>query len=213
MMSLESILKDLGIVTIIAGLITWLIQKLGESLIDKNQKSYELKLNNESERFKTELNQSLEKYKSELNLIFEKSSKLHDKRIERIEELYYMLNDFHNDMLVIVSWKIVTGMTNEQIQQQEFDNVKKAEASGNKFLLYYMRHKLYFSLETCTLIDEIIKLLKESHTDFSFKYIFGPVSAEMEYENVKKATEKIRTKVPEIKVKLEENFRKIIGVE
>lgn len=212
-MNWDSIIKDLGIFTIISGLITWLIQKLGENLIAKNQKSYELKLTNESERFKTELNQSLEKYKSELNLIFEKSSKLHDKRIDRIEELYYMLNDFHNDMQVLVSWKIVTGMTKQEVKQQEFDNVKKAETSGNKFLLYYMRHKLYFSLETCTLIDEIIKLLKESHADFSFKYIFGPTSAEMEYENVKKAIEKIRIKVPEIKVKLEENFRKIIGVE
>lgn len=212
-MNWDSIVKDLGIVTIIAGLITWLIQKLGENLIVKGQKNYELKLNNESEKFKSELNQSLERYKSELNLIFEKSSKLHDKRIERIEELYYMINDFHNDMQLLVSWKIVTGMTNEEIKQEEFDNVKKAETSGNKFLLYYMRHKLYFSLETCILIDEIIKLLKESHSDFSFKYIFGPTSAEMEYQNVKSATEKIRVKVPNIKVKLEENFRKMIGVE
>jgi len=212
-MNWDLIIKDLGIVTIVAGLITWLIQKLGENLIAKSQKNYELKLNNESEKFKTELNQSLEKYKSELNLIFEKSSKLHDKRIERIEELYYMLNDFHNDMQILVSLKIVTGMQQEEIQQQEFDNVTNAEVSGNKFLMYFMRHKLYFNLETCILIDEIIRLLKESHSDFSFTFIFGATSAKMQYEKVKKATEKIRIKVPAIKVKLEENFRKIIGVE
>jgi hypothetical protein len=209
----NSILKDIGFVTIISGFITWLIKSLGESYINKNQKNYEQKLQNETEKFKLSLNQTFEKYKSELHFFSEKANKLHDKRIERIEELYYMLNDFHNDMQSLISWKIVTGMTREEIQQQEFDNVKNAEASGNKFLLYYIRYKLYFSNETCNLIDEIIGLLRDSHADFSFKFIFGNISAEMEYENVKKATERIRVKVPEIKVKLEENFKKIIGVE
>lgn len=212
-MDWNNILKDIGFVTIVSGLITWLIKSLGESYLSKNQKNYEQKLQNESENFKLSLNQTFEKYKSELQFLSEKANKLHDKRIDRIEELYYLLNDFHNDMQVLVSWKIVTGMTKEEIQQQEFDNVKKAESSGNKFLQYYTRHKLYFSIETCKLIDEIIRLLRESHTDFSFKFIFGAISAEMEYENVKKATEQIRVKVPEIKIKLEENFRKIIGVE
>ncbi|MVO07768.1 hypothetical protein GOQ30_01155 [Flavobacterium sp. TP390] len=201
-MNWELILKELGLLTIISGLITWLIKQLGQNLINKDLKTYEL-----------ELNKKAELYKQELFLISQKASKLHDKRIDRIEELYYMLNDFHNDMQIIVSWKIVTGMTKEEVQQQELNNVKKAETSGNKFLIYYMRHKLYFNLETCKLIDEIINLLKESHADFTFKYIFGPTSAEMEYENIKNATNKIRVKVPEIKIKLEENFRKIIGVE
>jgi len=37
--------------------------------------------------------------------------------------------------------------------------------------------------------------------------------AKMEFETIKKASESIRDKVPEIKTKLEENFREIIGVE
>lgn len=195
------ILKDIGIITVISGLITWLIKSLGESLINKNQKNYEQKLHHETEKFK-----------SDLNFLSQKANKLHDRRIDRIEELYNLLNEFHSDMQVLVTWKIVTGMSNEDIKKQEFDNVKKAEASGNKFLSYYSRHKLYFNIETCNLIDDIIKLLKESHFDFTFKYIFGNISAEMEYKNIKTATNKIKEIVPDIKQKLEDNFRIIIGV-
>jgi len=38
------------------------------------------------------------------------------------------------------------------------------------------------------------------------------MSAEFEIEQIKKATEKIREKVPKLKKELEENFRNIIGV-
>ena len=200
-MNWQLILKDLGIFTITSGLITWLIKSLGENLINRNQKNYEQKLEHETEQFK-----------SQLNLLSEKANKLHDKRIDRIEELYSLLNNFHDDMQNIISWKVITNMTDQEVKDQEFDNVKKAESSGNKFLSYYSRHKLYFNLETCSLVDEIIKLLKETHSDFTFKYIFGHISAQLEYENVKKATERIREKVPALKVKLEDNFRKIIGV-
>lgn len=72
---------------------------------------------------------------------------------------------------------------------------------------------MYFNLETCKLVDEIIQLLKESHSDFSFKYIFGHISPQLEMDNIKKATEKVRNKVPDVKEKLEKNFRDIIGVE
>ncbi len=81
-MNWESVLKEIGIVGVIAGLITWLIKQLGQSYIDKNLKAYEKQLDNQSERFK-----------QELAFISQKASKLHDKRIERIEEIYSLLTD------------------------------------------------------------------------------------------------------------------------
>ncbi len=201
-MNWESILKEIGVVGVLAGLLTWLIKQLGQNFIDKNLKAYEKKLDHQSELFK-----------QELSFLSQKANRLHDKRIERIEEIYALLTDFHNDMQQLISWKIVTGMAKEEIEQQEIDNVNKANESGTKFLAYYTRNKLYFNDETCKLIEDIIKHLKGSHTDFTFKYIFQNIPAEMHYENVKNATEKIRETVPAIKVQLEANFRKIIGVD
>ena len=212
-MDWTKIFSEIGIVGIISGLIVWLIKQLGERLMDKNAKTYELELQNKAELFRAELNHASEEFKSELEFLSQKANKLHDKRLERIEEIYSLLTDFYNDMYTLTTWKIVTGMSKEEVQQQEFDNTKKAEQSGNEFLTFYQKNKLYFNEETCGLIDEIIKLLKDSHSDFSFKYIFGPLSADIEIERVKRATEQIREKVPEIKLKLEKNFREIIGVE
>ena len=211
-MDWTEILKDVGIVGVISGLITWLIKQLGESYLTKNAKIHQQKLNNQTEQFKLELNQTFEKYKSEIEFLSQKANKLHDKRIERIENIYTLLTDFFEDMQVLASWKIVAGMSKEEIETQSFENVKKAEKTGNEFLNYYSRNKLYFNSETCDLIDEIITLLKESHANFSFKYIFGTMSAEFEIEQIKEATEKIRKKVPKLKEELEENFRNIIGV-
>jgi len=212
-MDWTKIFSEIGIVGIISGLVVWLIKQLGQRLIDKNSKNYELELQNKANLFKAELNHATEEFKSELGFLSQKAHKLHDKRIEKIEEIYSLLTDFYNDMHTLTTWKIVTGMSEQEVKQQNFDDTKKAEESGNIFLNFYSKNKLYFNDETCALIDEIIKLLKDSHSDFSFKYIFGPISADLEIERVKKATEQIREKVPEIKAKLEKNFREIIGVE
>ncbi|WP_136842887.1 hypothetical protein [Pedobacter polaris] len=206
-------MTEIGIVGIISGLIVWLIKQLGQMFIDKNISLYKQELQNKSDQYKSELNQVFEKYKSELAFHSQKAFKLHDRRLEKIDELYSLLSDFYNDMFTLTTWKIVTGMKDEEVKKQEYDNTMKAGESGNKFLIYYDKNKLYFNSETCKLIDEIIQLLKGSHSDFSFKYIFGQVSPQMEIENIKQATEKIRNKVPEVKTKLENNFREIIGVE
>lgn len=212
-MNWTQIISGIGIVGVIGGLLTWLIKQLGQSYIDKNVKSYEQELNNKSELFKKDLNQSFEKFKSELAFFAAKANKLHDKRIDRIEEIYSLLVDFYNDMFNLISWKVDTGMTEEEKKKQEWDNVRKAGDAGNNFLNYYSKNKFYFNSDTCLLIDEIIKLTKDSHNDLYSKYIFGTISAEIDFEHFKSATKIIREKVPKVKEELEENFRKIIGVD
>lgn len=212
-MNWSEIFKEIGIVGIIGVLITWLIKQLGQNMIDKNIRAYELELSNKSDLYKLELNQSFEEFKAELNLLSEKANKLHDKRIEHIQNIYSLLIDFHSEMHNLISWKVVTGMTPKEIKDNEIKRVQEAGDSGNKFFMYYSKNKLFFNIETCELIDEIISLLKNSHTDFSFKYIFGAISAELEFENIRNAGQNIRDKVPKLKTKLEENFRSIIGVD
>ncbi|WP_341900744.1 hypothetical protein [Fluviicola taffensis] len=201
-MNWETVLKEIGFVGIIGTLITWLIKQLGQNYLDKNLRSYELELTNRAEL-----------YKHELSLISQKASKLHEKRIERIEEIYSLLSNFHRDMGEIISWKVVTGMTPEEIKKQEIETVQKAGESGNLLFDYYLTNKLYFNDETCKYIDEIIKELRYGYSDLTFHYTFGNISPQMQFENVRKATVSIRETVPKIKKELEENFQKILGVE
>lgn len=215
-MNWTQIFKEISIVTLIAGLITgavtWLIKQLGQSIIDKNMRLYEQNLSNQSELFKQNLNQSFEEFKANLALMSEKANKLHDKRIERIEKIYSLLTDFYDDMFQLIAIKIVTGMSQEQIDKQDIENAQKASESGNLFLNYYSRNKLYFNPETCELIREISDLMKGVYGDLTMKYTFGRMPAQFEFETVKTASTKIRDKVPELKLKLEDNFRVIIGV-
>lgn len=205
--------SNIGIGGLIVGGAVWLIKQLSQLIIAKDLSLYEQELQNKSEAYKAELNQHFEKYKADLSFYSQKAYKLHDKRLEKIDALYAVLSDFNNEMLNLIAWKVSTGMSDEEIKERELKNTKKAGKSGNAFLSYYDKNKLYFNKETCDLIEEIIKLLKDSYSDFSFKYIFGQLSPQLEIETIKSATSKVRNKVPEVKAKLEANFREIIGVE
>lgn len=213
MMDWNKIVEEIGVVTVISGLVVWLIKKLGEKYINQNMKNYEDKLQHKSDEFRAELNLIAEKYKSELHFLSQKATKLHDKRLENIEKLYSLLNDFYEDMVHLTTMKVTTGMTKEEIEKREFEITKNAEESGNKFISFYHRKKLFFDEGTCELIEEIITLLKDSYSDFSFKYIFGSLSPDFEMERVKRATEKIKEKTPVVQRKLESNFRDILGVQ
>lgn len=211
-MNTTELLENLGVFTIFGGLITWLIKSISQKALDKNLKAYELQLQNKAKLYQYELDQSIEKFKHELSLLSDKANKLHSKRLDRIEKIYEMLIDFQNDMTWLVSGRLVTGMSTQEIKDEEFQRAIKAEKAGAKLFEYYSKHKLYFNDETCSKIDEIIKLLNDSHSDFSFKYIFGAGSAEFEIDRIKKVTKTVREKVPAAKEELENNFRKIIGV-
>ena len=143
-MDWTKIFSEFGIVGIISGLVVWLIKQLGQRLIDKNSKNYEPELQNKANLFKAELNHATEVFKSELGFLSQKAHKLHDKRIEKIEEIYSLLTDFYNDMHTLTTWKIVTGMSEQEVKQQNFDDTKKAEESGNIFLNFYSKNKSLF---------------------------------------------------------------------
>lgn len=87
-MDWNKILTDIGIVGIISGLLVWLIKQLGQLFIDKNLSLYKQELQNKSDLYKFELNQVFEKYKTELAFLSQKAFKLHDRRLEKIDELY-----------------------------------------------------------------------------------------------------------------------------
>ncbi len=201
-MTILTVLKDLGIFTILIGGLGWLAKVLGTHMIDKNLRIHELMLD-----------QQLEKYKSGLLLINEKESKLHDRRLDRIQELYSLLTDFYIDLDTLTRYKNVTGMSDEELKQQQLDEAKQTFTSGHEFSIFYEKNKLYFSPDTCSTIEELLKIMRGCQYDLTIQYQWLNLSADIQIKHFEQAKDQLTNKVPELKQELEKNFRSILRVE
>lgn len=196
------ILWNLGIFTGIGGALTYLLKTLGKQFMDQNLEIH-----------KMQLNQQLESHKAELELINVKQSRLHDKRIETIQELYEKLTEFYMDLDTLIRWKNVTGLSDKEIKKQQFEEANKTFESGSKFSKYYLMNKLYFSKEMCATIDEIIKEMRSCQYDLTIQYQWMDLSADLQMSSFRQAKEKLEKDVPMLKEQIETKFREILGVE
>lgn len=195
------ILWNLGVFTGIGGALTYLLKTLGKQFMDQNLEIH-----------KMQLNQQLESHKAELELINIKQSRLHDKRIDTIQELYEKLTEFYMDLDTLIRWKNVTGLSDEEIKKQQFEEANKTFESGSKFSRYYLMNKLYFSKEMCATIDEIIKEMRSCQYDLTIQYQWMNLSADLQMNSFKQAKEKLEKQVPMLKEQIETKFREILGV-
>jgi hypothetical protein len=201
-MDFLQLLRDLGIFGAIATAVSYLLKTLGQHYMDQNLKIHEM-----------QLNQKLESHKSELELINVKQSRLHDKRIETIQELYEKLTEFYIDLDTLIRWKNVTGLSDEEIKKQQFEEANKTFESGSKFSKYYLMNKLYFSKEMCASIDEIIKEMRSCQYDLTIQYQWMNLSSDLQMNSFTQAKEKLEKEVPMLKEQIEIKFRVILGVE
>lgn len=195
------IIWNLGIFTGIGGALTYLLKTLGKQFMDQNLEIH-----------KMQLNQQLESHKAELELINLKQSRLHDKRIETIQELYEKLTEFYMDLDTLIRWKNVTGLSDKEIKKQQFEEANKTFESGSKFCRYYLINKLYFSKEMCATIDEIIKEMRSCQYDLTIQYQWMNLSADLQMSSFRQAKEKLEKDVPMLKEQIETKFREILGV-
>lgn len=193
---------NLGVFTAIGGALTYLIKTLGKHFMNQNLEIH-----------KMQLNLQLQKHKSELDLVLQKAIKLHDRRLDKIQEFYALLVEFHLDLDQLIRIKNTTGKTEEEVKQMQIDEVKKMYESGHAFTMFYQKNKLFFNKATCDLIDELQKTMRECQFDLSIQYQWLNLSFEMIHDSFKKAKEKLESIIPKLKEELEDNFREILGVE
>jgi hypothetical protein len=196
------IIKYLGVFTGIGGALIYLFKTLGKHFLDQNLEIY-----------KIQLIRQLESHKAELELINLKQSRLHEKRIETIQELYEKLTEFYLDLDTLISWKNVTNLSEDDIKKQQFEEANKTFDSGSKFNRYYLMNKLYFSIEMCAALDEIIKEMRSCQYDLTIQYQWMNLSADLQLNFFKQAKEKLEKEVPILKEQIETKFREILGVE
>ncbi len=214
---MDEILKMFGFFTIGTSIIVSTIAFLGKKILDQFLKRDLEKFKNqlivENEKAKLEFEKQVENYKATLNLFNSKQIKLYSKQASIIETLYKYLTDVHWKMLDMTAlFRNVTGKDDQTISAEELDKVQVTAEAGNLFFEFYRNNKIYFSQETCELIESIQNQLRETHSDYSFKYVYGLPPSEMTYEMAKKANEKVREDIPKLLTKLENDFRECLGV-
>jgi predicted PurR-regulated permease PerM len=112
------LIKNLGIFTIIGGLIAFIIRSFINKYFDKRIKEFELDLSNKAELYKAELEKESQKYKSELDIHFSKVSRFHEKRLEIISELYNKVVDLRQNLTNLTS-TLIFSSGDEQKDDEE----------------------------------------------------------------------------------------------
>ncbi|WP_435263814.1 hypothetical protein [Tenacibaculum sp. nBUS_03] len=214
---MEEILKYIGIysgITIaITGLVGYIAKRIIEQVLNKDLEKFKTELESQNRIAKLGFDKEMETYKSDLNLISTRQNLLHSNRSQIILELYQKLVELHNSMLDMTArMRMVTGKDQETIESEELERINKTGELGNNFFKFYQFNKIYFTPNICKLIQEIQDELKESHSEYSFRHLWGLPPSEMTYGMAKKANDKVKDEVPKLMNKLEYEFRKSIGV-
>lgn len=203
MINCTELFKILGLFGISASLITGLIAFLGKKYVELySQKKLEEAKNN------------LLKNAAEFQI---KISGLHAERLEAIKLLYAKLSELHESVFILV----IAGNGDSSNLQQ----VEKLYELYYDLRKYFNSNRILFNRKLCELIEDTIQKI---HTSlFKFKGIIEKSNRiEMEYftdrkkylERIKRedwdlAADLIEKEVPKLQEKLENEFRKLIGVE
>lgn len=184
----EALVRDLGVISIVAMLVGYLGKQTIQQAFDKRLQAYQTELDKESIRF----------------------SGLHEKRGEVISTFYTKMTVFDEDMKGVVDPMILRGDSRQEM-------IDDARASGEDFRLYYQKHKLYFPPDVCATMESLLSKYREMFHDFSVRKIHDPSAPnsssddiEQWQKNWKSLTE---NEIPEMQSELEDQFRDILGVE
>jgi len=176
----------------------------------KDIEKYKQELISQTEQHRIELDKILETHRSSLNLLNAKNSRLHDKQLQIITELYKR---------IVVMERAFREMTSlfkkvySDMEKEEQERVKCAEDSYNEYLIFYTENKIFFSEETSEFLDILRKQIWESNWDYTYKQRMGSDDRKTNWERFENAGKIISEKVPEVLKQLERNFRQLLTVE
>ena len=160
----------------------------------------------------------LEKFKAALKrAAFEhqtRYAKLHDERAEIIKELYSRLVSMSKSCQLAMSPSPTQGV------QPQGEKDRTAIRDTNEFIDYYQRNRIIFGKDTCAIIDDIVDKVLRAWRDFLAKdnaalepTIIAGLDVMRKAALWANSWETISDAVPAAKQKLEDDFRKLLGVD
>jgi hypothetical protein len=181
---------------------------------------------------KSELTQNLENHKTLIdqeNLIFKHKldtnlnesniqySKLHADRGEIIKKFYAKLVKLNSSMEVLTH-PMKTHSIIQSFDEYETDLRKRASKSYNSLNDFYQKNKIFFQPDTTKVIDKILNVFKTAYIDYNdySEMVKGRIVEDGEIiksrKKMKDAYISVKNEIPEVKKKLEDEFRELLGV-
>lgn len=161
----------------------------------------------------------LEKEKSELARLTKEHeirfSQLHVERAETIKKLYVELVDLDESMVSLL--KYFQGVEEPNLEEK----ANKMKEAHQAFISTVYRNKIYFSKEMCEIMERLCFESRDAYIDLTTLPVdprdpelhFVPDLYRERQETWEKVREKFKTDITDLKEKLEQNFRTILGVE
>lgn len=205
MIDWTAILMNLGGFTLLISSITYLFKTLFENFLNRKFLHFEKELERKVDIYKIELDKDLESYKKDLNLKLIKNEKLHQKRLEVLEDFYKKIVELHSCMKDLTN---LLKIVNQDFDKEEEERIKNTGNAYNSFLKYYQLHKIYFRPDTC----QIIEKLNEGYRDTLWNYTRNSRNKKIyNYEIEEKLYLNMQTEIPKVKEQIEAEFRKYFG--
>lgn len=219
-----------GAFVLIVGIALFLVKSLVKYYIGLDTEKYKAELNGELEETKTKLtqenlafshklNQEMEAHKHQFELIKQKSqtefSLLHVERAGVIKELYLKLIELHAATHIFT--RTIHGVF-EDAEKEEKERIERVNSAFHEFKNYYLPNKLYFSKDIVAQLDHILtEFWSKSDTFARTKGYFKMRSIPREsyehfMEELSTISKTVEEEFPPMIEKLEDEFRKILGV-
>ncbi len=170
-------------------------------------------LTRDVERFRAELKAShdtaIEHLRADLRIqAFEREttfSRLHDKRVQVIEELYRKMAEVSLEMTRLMSQTQVKGGPSLEEQDQ------KAGKAADDFLEYYLYHQIYFDRSLCDRLQAFNGKLYDGWVAFRMSKSPTIDSGAHRNERSQAAWKAISEDLPMIRREIESAFRSLLG--
>lgn len=132
-------------------------------------------------------------------------SKMHERRADVVEKTYQKIYRVEKNFSSLMSPLQLSGEDLKEIKAQ------KAAESANDLLDYFGEHRIYFSNNLLDTMDKFLVKLREIWNDWKYKEDL--TRADPEYVKAwGESWRKMQEDIPDLKLKLEHDFKEIIGV-
>ena len=203
------LLRDLGVFGLAVAGLTWATKTIGQHFIDKRFASFESELNAVAQQQKLALDRELERHRSSLNLEYLKHSRIHERRLEVMSELYKLLFSLDEAMREVTALlKPGTGEDRETRRKREMEEAHKAYVA---FRTLSAENRILLSEGTCEILDQLEEEYWDSFMDGTFADRWGARGEKHSIDIAQKASEKVRNQIPALRRRLEHDFRSQLG--
>ena len=207
---MQDVITTLGKTGILVAALTWLIKTVITHFLSKDIDIYKEKLKAESAKEIEKLKVSLQITANEHAVRF---SSLYTKRALVISKIYFLLVEIRN----AVDNLLTIPRFGESVDIDKRNECLAAEEKLHTFEKFFKKNSIYLEEYLCNQIQKIINEIQEPIRGFAY-FIRNPQQDVTKYpkeksEFLKSAIKSFSDNVPEIMKHLENDFRKILGVD